>query len=200
MTDLPLRREDRTMRDPKKQAQEEAKEVINERYGKNRSRQFTLDDWSEICEGMEVITDPKKLEVFVGYLGNRLWNILINTIWDFEKGAARVKARVQVLEERPVIRLEVNNRVYPEALYGQLITEGVRFGQYSEDGCIDIILDRLVRKMYQRGLPTKYDELNLKFVDIANGTSLRRAIRDSLRFIVEEYDYVNLREDGVLCL
>ena len=197
------------MKDPKKQAQAQErereevakeKEVVNELYGKNRSRQFTLDDWSEICEGMEVITDPKKMEVFAGYLGNRLWNILINTIWDFEKGAARVKARVQVLEERPVIRLEVNNRVYPEALYGQLITEGVRFGQYSEDGCIDIIFERLVRKMYQRGLPTKYDELNLKFVDIANGTSLRRAIRDSLRFIVEEYDYVNLREDGVLIL
>lgn len=151
MTDLPRGREDRIMRDPKKQAQaqaqKEAKEVINERYGKNRSRQFTLDDWSEICEGMEVITDPKKMEVFAGYLRNRLWNILIKTIWDFEKGAARVKARVHVLEERPVIRLEVNNRVYPEALYGQDITEGVRFGQYSEDGCIDIILDRMVRKI-----------------------------------------------------
>lgn len=50
------------------------------------------------------------------------------------------------------------------------------------------------------GLPMKHDELNLKFVDIANGTSLRRALRDSLSFIVEEYIYANIPEDGVLCL
>lgn len=208
MTDLPLRREERTMKDPKKQAQararhrhrEEAQEELNERYGKKRSRLYTVDDWLEISEGMEVITDPEEMKVFAGYLVNRLWGILINTIWDFEKGAARVKARVHVLEERPVIRLEVNNRVFPEALYGQLITEGVRFGEYSESGCIDIILERLVRNKYRWGLPMKHDELNLKFVDIANGTSLRRALRDSLSFIVEEYIYANIPEDGVLCL
>ena len=56
MTDPHLSREDRTMRDPKKQAQAQAQE----RYGKNRSRQFILDDWSEICEGMEVITARRK--------------------------------------------------------------------------------------------------------------------------------------------
>ena len=56
MTDLPLRREDRTMRDPKKQTQAQA-QAQTQAQAQAQKRKVTYDEWSEICEHREALNE-----------------------------------------------------------------------------------------------------------------------------------------------
>ena len=196
MTDLPLRREDRTMKDPKKQAQAQAQ-------AQAQKRKVTYDDWAEICEHREVVTVDEEMSVYGDYFSKRLYKFLRSALWSLGKqGRISVDAAIKISDEQPVLRLIFNNRRVPDELYGVKCGGGVRIleqSKYVEPNClIDVVFNRLVRKFSTRAFLEYGHDFEASYIKLPPKLSLKVAINVSLSFLAKEYDYVNLPEDGIL--
>ena len=208
------------MRDPKKQAQarEEAKEVINERYGKNRSRQAeerlnkrpedrqerkemlgkgetereeseVYCKWQKILRNREVVTDSVEMSVYAEHIRQCVNSYLEECLGDKE---VYFLATLKMDEEEPTLRMAVCEGD-PNCFMG--LAEGLRYCglldfRYISPSSIEIVFEGLVRKMLKR----EGERLRL--------TGLRQplssVILTTVVCLVNEYDYVNLPEDGIL--
>ena len=206
------------------QAREETKELINERYGKNRPRQedeereteredFLYCDtdsiittergwskterkenevfckWQKILRNREVVTDSVEKSVYAEYIRQ-----CVNEYSEEYLGDKEVYfiATLKMSEEEPTLRLDVCEG---DSNCFMWLAEGLRYSglldfRYVSPSSIEIVFKNLVRKMLKR------EEERLRLTGLRQ--SLSSVILTTVVWLVNEYDYVNLPEDGIL--
>ena len=184
MTDLPLSREDRTMKDPKKQAQAQAQAEVQE-----RKENGVFCKWQKILRNREVVTDSVEMSVYAEYIRQCVNEYLDEYLGDKE---VYFLATLKMDEEEPTLRMGVCEGD-PNCFIW--LAEGLRYGglldfRYIRPSSIEIVFKNLARKKLKRGT----ERLRL--------TGLRQmlssVILTTVVVLVTDYDYVNLSEDGIL--
>ena len=185
MTDLPLCREDRTMRGTKKQAQAQAEVQVET----ERKERVDHCKWQTILENREVVTDSVEMSVYAEYIRQCVNSYLDEYLCDKEE---YFLATLKMTEEEPTLRLDVcegDSNCFTWLLEG-LRYSGLLYFRYIRPSSIEIVFKGLVRKMLKR----EGERLRL--------TGLRQplssVILTTVVWLVNEYDYVNLPEDGIL--
>ena len=222
MTDLPLSREDRTMRNPKKQAQAQAqaqaqervterilycdtdgiittergwrklrevKEMLGKAETEDRKERRVYCKWQKILRNREVVTDSVEMSVYAEYIRQCVNSYLDEYLCDKE---VYFLATLKMTEEEPTLRMDVCEGD-PNCF--MWLAEGYRYSglldfRYVSPSSIEIVFKGLVRKMLKR----EGERLRL--------TGLRQPLSSVILItvvrLVNEYDYVNLPEDGIL--
>lgn len=167
------------MRDPKKQAQAEAE----------RKEKGVFCKWQKIFRSREVVTDSVEMSVYAEYIRQCVNSYLDEYLCDKE---VYFLATLKMTEEEPTLRLDVCEGD-PNCF--TWLSEGLRYiglleFRYISPSSIEIVFKNLVRKMLKR----EGERLRL--------TGLRQPlssiILNTVVWLVNEYDYVNLPEDGIL--
>jgi len=166
------------MRDPKKQAQAE------ERTEDNLSCK-----WRGILKGREVVTDSVEMSVYAEYIRQCVNEYLDEYLGDKE---VYFLATLKMTEEEPTLRMDVCEGD-PKCF--NWLSEGLRYSglldfRYISPSSIEIVFKDLVRKMLKReGERLRLTGLRQPLSSVILTTVVR---------LVNEYDYVNLPEDGIL--
>ena len=192
MTDLPLSREDRTMRDPKKQAQAQAQERLTERETKeteDRKEREVYCKWLKILRNREVVTDSVEMSVYAEYIRQIVNSYLDEYLCDKE---VYFLATLKMTEEEPTLRMDVCEGD-PNCFTG--LSEGLRYSglldfSYISPSSIEIRFKDLVRKMLKR------EGEQLRLTGLCQ--PLSSVILTTVTALVTDYDYVNLPGDGIL--
>ena len=188
MTDLPLSREDRTMKDPKKQAQAQAQAEAQAEV-QERKENGVFCKWQKILRNREVVTDSVEMSVYAEYIRQCVNEYLDEYLGDKE---VYFIATLKMDEEEPTLIMDVCEGD-PNCFI--CLAEGLRYGglldfRYIRPSSIEIVFKNLARKKLKRGT----ERLRL--------TGLRQmlssVILTTVVVLVTDYDYVNLSEDGIL--
>ncbi|EJM3771239.1 hypothetical protein NOH91_004272 [Salmonella enterica] len=164
------------MRDPKKQAQERKERRVNCK-------------WQKILRNREVVTDSVEMSVYAEYIRQCVNSYLDEYLCDKE---VYFLATLKLSEEEPTLRMDVCGGDPNCFMY---LAEGLRYSglldfRYVSESSIEIVFKNLVRKMTKRG------EEALRVTGIMQ--MLSSVILNTVVCLVNEYDYVNLPEDGIL--
>ena len=206
------------MRDPKKQAQAQAQaqkrkeflycdtdSIITTERGWRKLREVKagFEDfreterkekgvyckWQRILENREVVTDSVEMSVYAEYIRQCVNEYLEEYLGDKE---VYFLATLKMTEEEPTLRMDVCEGD-PNCF--MWLAEGLRYCclldfRYVSPSSIEIVFKGLVRKMLKR----EGERLRL--------TGLRQllssVILNTVVWLVNEYDYVNLPEDEIL--
>ena len=205
------------MRDPKKQAQAQAQErkteeilygdtdsiittergwmklrEVKEMLGKaetERKESRVYCKWQKTLKNREVVTDSVEMSVYAEYIRR-----CVNSYLEEYLGGKEVYfiATLKMSVEEPTLRMDVCEGD-PNCF--MWLAEGLRYSglldfRYISSSSIEIVFKNLARKMLKR----EGERLRL--------TGLRQplssVILNTVVALVNEYDYVNLPEDGIL--
>ena len=201
MTDLPLSREDSIMKDPKKQSQAEKKQAQAEEKEEflycdtdsivmtEREDRGVKCKWQTILKNREVITDSVEMSVYADYIRQCVNDYLEVYLGDKE---VYFLATLKMTEEEPTLRLDVCEG---DSNCFMWLAEGLRYSgildvRYIRPSSIEIVFKNLVRKMLKR------EGERLRLTGLRQPLSI--VILNTVVWLVNEYDYVNLPEDGIL--
>ena len=171
------------MRDPKKKAQAQAQE-----RGWSKDR-VDYCKWQTILENREVVTDSVEMSVYAEYIRQ-----CVNSYLEEYLGNKEVYflASLNMTEEEPTLRMDVCEGD-PNCF--MWLAEGLRYCglldfRYISPSSIEIVFKGLVRKMLKR------EGIRLRLTGLRQ--PLSSVILNTVVCLVNEYDYVNLPEDGIL--
>ena len=170
------------MRDPKKQAQAQAQ-------AQERKEDNLTCRWEGILNYREVVTDSVEMSVYAEYIRQCVNGYLDEYLFDKE---VYFLATLKMTEEEPTLILDVCGGD-PNCF--TWLSEGLRYRglldfRYISSSSIEIVFKGLVRKMLKReGEPLRLTGLH---------QPLSSVILTTVVWLVNEYDYVNLPEDGIL--
>ena len=171
------------MRDTKKQAQAQAQAETE------RSDRRDYCKWQTILENREVVTDSVEMSVYAEYIRKCVNSYLEEYLGDKE---IYFLASLKMTEEEPTLRMDVCDGD-PNCF--TWLSEGLRYMglldfRYISPSSIEIVFKGLVRKMLKR----EGERLRLTGLH----QPLSSVILTTVVWLVNEYDYVNLPEDGIL--
>ena len=203
------------MRDPKKQAQAQAQErkeflycdtdsIITTERGWRKSREVKemlgkaeterkdreVDcKWQKILRNREVVTDSVEMSVYAEYIRQCVNEYLEEYLGDKE---VYFLATLKMTEEEPTLRMDVCEG---DSNCFMWLAEGLRYCglldfRYISPSSIEIVFKGLVRKMLKR------EGERLRLTGLCQ--PLSSVILTTVVWLVNEYDYVNLPEDGIL--
>ena len=190
------------MKDPKKQAQAQAQAQAQERVteeflycdtdsiimteGKDRG---VYCKWQTTYKSREEITDSVEMSVYADYIRKCVNEYIDEYLGDKE---VYFLATLKMTEEEPTLRLDVCEGD-PNCF--MWLAEGLRYSgmldfRYISHSSIEIVFKNLVRKMLKR------EGERLRLTGLSQ--PLSSVILNTVVWLVNEYDYVNLPEDGIL--
>ena len=145
--------------------------------------------WQKILRNREVVTDSVEMSVYAEYIRQCVNSYLDEYLCDKE---VYFLATLKMMEEEPTLRLDVCEGD-PNCF--TWLSEGLRYRglldfRYISPSSIDIVFKGLVRKMLKRGVAS------LRLTGLRQ--PLSSVILTTVVWLVNEYDYVNLPEDGIL--
>lgn len=172
------------MRDPKKQAQAQAQAQAQE-----RKERGVYCKWQTILKNREVVTDSVEMSVYAEYIRQCLNSYLDEYLCDKE---VYFLATLKMTEEEPTLRMDVCEGD-PNCFMG--LAEGFRYCGLLDfrnvsPSSIEIVFKNLAKKMTKRGTE------RLRVTGLRQTSS--SVILTTVVCLVNEYDYVNLPEDGIL--
>ena len=169
------------MRDPKKQAQAQAET--------ERKYRGVYCKWQGILKDREVVTDSVEMSVYAEYIRQCVNEYLEEYLGDKE---VYFLATLKMTEEEPTLRMDVCEGD-PNCF--TWLSEGLRYSwlldfRYISLSSIEIVFKDLARKMLKR------EGERLRLTGICQ--PLSSVILNTVVALVNEYDYINLPEDGIL--
>ena len=218
MADLPLSREDRIMKDSKKQAQQaqQAQDRVADEFLYCDTDSITTTEscwrklakaefegfreteredrgvyckWQAVLKNREVVTDSEEMSVYADYIRQCVNDYLEEYLGDKE---VYFLATLNLSEEEPTLRMDVCEGE-PNCFIW--FSEGLRYAGLLDfrnvsPSSIEIVFKGLVRKMLKRG------GASLRLTGL--NQPLSSVILNTVFYLVNEYDYVNESEDGIL--
>ena len=185
------------MRDPKKQAQERQERVTEFLYcdtdsivlTEKRTEDNLFCKWQKILRNREVVTDSVEKSVYAENIRQFVNEYLEEYLGDKE---VYFIATLIMSEEEPTLRMDVCEGD-PNCF--MWLAEGLRYCglldfRYISPSSIEIVFKNLVRKMLKR------EGGRLRLTGLSQ--PLSSVILTTVVWLVNEYDYVNLPEDGIL--
>ena len=189
------------MKDPKKQAQvqefnpesEVQRQDKQESFGSfgetEREESEVYCKWQKILRNREVVTDSEEMSVYAEYIRQCVNRYLDEYLCDKE---VYFLATLKMDEEEPTLLMDVCEGD-PNCFTG--LSEGLRYCglldfRYISPSSIKIVFKDLARKMLKR------EGERLRITGLRQ--PLSSVIMITVVWLVNEYDYVKLPEDGIL--